>query len=345
VTIAAYLDGPRRISIREFAPPAPAPDEVLVAVRACAVCATDLQPWAVGTSSGQAGLTGHEIAGEVRAGLGAPGRRVCIDPNLAVCCRRCRWCRDGLPFLCADKRALPAWGFSEQMVVPADAAVGVPDGLPTATAVLAEPLACVVHALRRSVTGARHGRLNGAIVGIAGAGTVGLLAIAAVRHAGAARVLISARHAHQRAAALGFGAEVVGEDLVAMREARPEVVIVAAGAAGLLGQALRAVDRGGEVIMLGLANAPETIDARRALLRGNRVTFSISYGGHGTDFRTAIEILAAAPAAFTPLLTETVPLTEVASGFERAAARSERSGFRVLVAPGDDSDPSLVSSG
>jgi L-idonate 5-dehydrogenase len=218
------------------------------------------------------------------------------------------------------------------MVVAAPGALPVPAALTPALGVLGEPMACVVHALRRSVV-ARDG-LDGATVGIVGAGTVGLLALAAVRRAGAAGVHVAVRHEHQRRAVERLGGVVVGEDPAELRAARPALLLVAAGHGdALLAGALSAVDAGGEVVVLGLPDAPQPVDARRAVLRELRLTFSISYGASGADgdMAAALELLAAEPEAFAPLLGERFALGDVDAAFHAAAERGR--GFRVLVEP------------
>lgn len=211
MTLAAFLEGPRRLSLREHLVPAPASDQVRLRVAACGVCATDVRAWTRGSPIGQAGVTGHEIAAVVsEAGAEVerlqPGDRVCVEPNLAVCCGDCQCCRTDLTFFCADKRRLPGWGFAEEIVVPSLAAVKIPEALPTAVAALTEPLACAVNALRRSFVAAeRGGRLDHVDVAIVGAGAVGLLALAAARRAGARRVYVVARHEHQQRAVRQLG--------------------------------------------------------------------------------------------------------------------------------------------
>jgi threonine dehydrogenase-like Zn-dependent dehydrogenase len=341
MTLAAVLEGPRQIAVRPVALPPPRRDEVLIAVDACAICATDLGAWARGSRLPGPGLSGHEIAGVItQVGSGVSGLqvgdRVCVEPNLAVCCGRCPRCRDGLTFFCGDKRELPSWGFAEQMVIPARAAIRIPESMPTSLAVLAEPMACAMHAIRQSWTaGERDGRLDGLDVAIIGAGPLGLLALAAIRHAGARRVLVAARHGNQRDAARRLGAELIAEDLAALREARPQMVLIAAGAGpALLGDALAAIDVTGEVVVLGLLSEQQPVDARRAVLRGSRVSFSISYGGRGrdADFARGLEVLGANPSTFEFMLSHRYSLQDVAAAFHQAANRRGGS-FRVIVAP------------
>src|SRR5690606_8631352 len=105
------------------------------------------------------------------------GVRVVAEPH-ARACHRCFLCRRGHPELCSEKRS-PGWGmhgaFASHVVVPAWLLHPVPDTLPDRVAVLAEPTAVVMTALRRAHTAA------GDHVLVVGAGPVGLLAALAVR--------------------------------------------------------------------------------------------------------------------------------------------------------------------
>lgn len=339
MTLAAFLEGPRRLSLREHLVPAPASDQVRLRVAACGVCATDVRAWTRGSPIGQAGVTGHEIAAVVSEAGGEverlqPGDRVCVEPNLAVCCGDCQCCRTDLTFFCADKRRLPGWGFAEEIVVPSLAAVKIPEALPTAVAALTEPLACAVNALRRSFVAAeRGGRLDHVDVAIVGAGAVGLLALAAARRAGARRVYVVARHEHQQRAVRQLGGEALGESPDQLAGVQPNLVLIAAGGIGqLLATALCAVAPGGEVVVLGLLDEPQQLAARRAVMRGIRMSFSISHSGWGrdSDFAHALAILAAEPGSFEFLLSHRFALKDVSRAFELAASPRERS-FRALI--------------
>jgi threonine dehydrogenase-like Zn-dependent dehydrogenase len=341
MTVAAFLEGPRLLAVHPHQLPDASADEVRIRVQTCAICATDLRAWARGSLLDHAGVTGHEIAGVVAAAGAeverlAPGDRVTVEPNLAVCCGDCARCREGLTFFCERRRDLPAWGFAEEILVPAQAAIAIPHGMPTELAALTEPMACAVHALRRSWTGSsRGGRIDGVDVGIVGAGPIGLMALAAARRLGAGRVSVAARHPHQRQAARALGGEPIGEDPAELREAAPRLVIIAADAGPrVLAEALATVGGAGEVIVLGLLDEPQQIDARRAVLRGSRVTFSISHGGWGADldFLAALEVLGSDFRAFTRLLSHRFELAEIARAFDLAADRSIPS-FRVVVGP------------
>ncbi len=242
------------------------PDEVVVRVEACGVCATNLHDWAHPESAMRGselpGAHGHEVSGVVDE-VGdavvelAPGDRVVLEPALACACGSCDACLAGRPRSCRNRSTLPVWGFADAIVVPARGVVQVPAGLDLELACLAEPLASALHGIRHSWSARHDGRIDGLRVAVVGAGAIGLCAALAARALGAAEVTVVARHEHQARLAAALGADRVLDDdeetSTALRRLRPEVVVEAAGGDGsALQTACAAVAAGGEVVVLGL---------------------------------------------------------------------------------------------
>lgn len=347
---AAVMRGPRRIELEHVRLAAPAAGEVAVRVDACGVCATNLRAWAAPNNESSApGAIGHEVVGLVTE-IGhevngvAPGDRVCIDPVLAAACDTCPPCLVGRPWFCRDRRHVAVWGFADAMVVPARSVLSVNPGVDARTASLAEPLACGVHAVRGSWTATqRKGRLDGVDVAVLGAGTTGLLALVAARHAGAKRVTVVARHPQQLDAAEQLGAdEVVREEsaIDRLRGARPELVIEAVGGRGTCFElATRVVAPAGEVVVMGIFDDRQPLDVARAPMRELRFFFPIAYGSADgvADFGVALGLLESQEPALERLVTHVFPLAAVGEAF--ATAADKRTGaVRVVVEPGEEGD-------
>ena len=336
---AATLGAPRELVVGDVELPEPAEGDVVVDVEACGVCATNLHGWrdpsaAVGPV-GLPGAHGHELAGRVRG----TGERVCLDPALACACGACDRCRAGDPVGCRAPTPLAVWGFAEAIVAPERGLVALPAGLDLEAAVLAEPLAAVVHALRTCWSTRVDGRLDGVAAVVLGAGTLGLLALARLRRLGADPVVVVARHAHQAelAAELGAG-EVVPDDRPDLtrhlRSLRPGIVVEAVGGeAETVATAFAAVDRGGEVVVLGLFGAPRLLDVTDAVLRGVRARFAAAGGvGDGSsDTTRALAQLAAEP-GLGRLVTHRFPLDDIVAAFATAATAAARP-VKVVVRP------------
>jgi threonine dehydrogenase-like Zn-dependent dehydrogenase len=340
---AAFLTGLESVEVRDVAEPGIDPGLVAVDVIACGVCGSDLHGWRHPEQTVAAGgavlpgIGGHEVVGRV-----APdGRRVVVEPNLAGSCGVCEPCRAGTAWFCRDRRSLPSWGFSERMHVRPEGLFSVPDGVPDAVAALTEPLACGVHALRASHTTVRNGgNLGGRRVAVIGAGAAGLLVVAAARAMGADAISSVARYPHQAEAAGRLGAAEVhdsAEDGLRKNLSmfRPDVVVEAVGGtADTFNLAVGSVRTDGEVVVLGLFDEPQQLDARRAIFRELRMFFPVTYGmlDGRHDFEVALEILGADSDAFAPLVSHRFALSSTAEAFATAADKRERS-VKVVVEP------------
>lgn len=344
---AASLRGPRQLEVGRVELPPPGPDGVLVQVAACGVCATNLHDWAhperAMRGSGLPGAHGHEVSGVV-AEVGsaveelAPGDRVCLDPALACACGDCPACAAGRPRSCRNRTTLPVWGFAEAIVVPARGVVRVPAGLDLEVACLAEPLASAVHGIRHGWSAAADGRVDGLRVAVVGAGAIGLCATLAARALGAADLTVVARHEHQARLAEALGADrVLADDeqtSSALRRLRPQLVVEAAGGDGsALRTAVTAVADNGEVVALGLPDAPAELDVARLVLHDVRAFFAAAYGMRDgvSDFSVALMLLAETRSA-AQLVTHRFPIEDAGRAFETAAGRTGDV-VRVVVRP------------
>ncbi|HET9022820.1 MAG TPA: zinc-dependent alcohol dehydrogenase family protein [Ornithinibacter sp.] len=266
--------GPGRLEAVERPVPRPAPDEVLVRMRACGVCRTDLH-LADGDLPARAPMRvpGHEVVGEVverggEAGRFGLGDRVGIA-WLRRTCGRCRMCRTGRENLCRES-AYTGWdadgGFAEYAVVPEAFAYRIPDGLAD---VEAAPLLCSgiigYRALRRAAL-PPGGRL-----GLYGFGASAHLT-AQVARAQGAEVHVLTRGASAQRLALELGAASVGD----ARDAPPaplDAAILFAPVGDLVPVALAALDQGGTLAVAGihLSDIPP-LDYSRHLFRERTLT-------------------------------------------------------------------------
>jgi len=339
---AARARGREQIEIARVPIPEPAPGEVRVRLLACGICGSDLHFhqggfWADGTTPG------HEMAGEIDAlgdgvrGLAA-GERVAIEPLHT--CGVCEECRAGQPVRCRELRIHGihcGGGMAEFVSVQASRAYPVPPDLDPRAAALAEPMAVVVHGLRRA--GLRAGQR----VLVLGAGSIGLLAALAARELGAGEVFVTARHPHQADLASGLGATRVLRESEAdergLRSLASDlpidlVVETVGGRADTLQLAAHAIRPGGTVCVLGLFLAPITLDPLLLLLKEASLIWSNCYARAPgePDFARAIRLVASHRGALAQVLTHTVPLAEVSRGF--ALASDKKAGaVKVSVLP------------
>jgi threonine dehydrogenase-like Zn-dependent dehydrogenase len=235
VATRAGVPGAGALALEDVRPPrAPSPDWVHVQPRLTGICGSDLAlingkaSLHLATFTSTPFIPGHEIVGETRT-----GERVVVQPALGCEVRgivpQCPECAKGLVALCrnvtdGDISAGLQTGFcrdsgggwSEVLVAHRSQLYAVPDELSDEDAVLVEPLACALHAAR--VADVQPGES----IAIIGAGTIGLLTLAAVRESAPSATLICvAKHHGQQTAARRFGADdVFGADRLYVDGAR-----------------------------------------------------------------------------------------------------------------------------
>lgn len=264
---AAVLERPapvdaRPLSIREVPVPVPRADEVLVEVEVCGLCRTDLHV-VEGELEPQKGavIPGHQIVGTVvRAAADGTGPAVGTTVGVAWLqrtCGECRFCSSARENLCLTPE-LTGWtrdgGFAEYAAAPAAFVYPLPVGLDP---MHAAPLLCAgiigYRCLRQTGLDARG--WAGARLGIYGFGAAGHIAIQIARARGA-RVFVCTRdEARHQALAGELGAEWVG----GATERPPEPLdasIVFAPAGELVPPALKALDRGGVLVLGGIHMSP-----------------------------------------------------------------------------------------
>jgi len=340
---AAFCTRPQTFELRDVERPHPQAGEALIKIRSCGICGSDLHYFHGGFPPPPV-CPGHEISGEVVA-IGEHVQRVRIGDLVAVeplvVCRECEYCRTGDYQLCRRFRLLGTMldgGFAEYVRAPADALFPLPPAVDDEVGALTEPLAVTVHAVR--LAGVRLGDR----VLVLGAGTIGLLSVAAARAAGAADVWITARHPQQQAAATSLGATRVfiggtaAEELTTTaHEQPPDVVIETVGGGGdTVNDAIQLVRRGGTIAVLGVFTTMPALNALALVVKEIRLVGSLTYGRFGAraDFEVALQLLVAQPERFRRLITHRFPLAEITRAFE--CALDKRCGsIKVTIRPGN----------
>jgi L-iditol 2-dehydrogenase len=271
--LVKYASGEGNVAVREVPVPEPAPDKLLIQIKYCGICGTDLHIYADEFPNDPPVIMGHEYCGTVvRVGSAvaedwAIGERVVGELHTGAC-GTCALCRAGKPHICDHKLALGSrhdGAFAEYLALPAWLAHRIPEGVSWEVAGVTEPFAISAHCLvERGRLGAQRSLL------ISGSATMGLMATIWASRLGVEQIIVSGTEIDEPvrfplARAMG-AAEVVNvqqADLreVVMRRTGGEGVdawVECSGSARAIADGLDLVKKTGQVVLIGLVG-PETI--------------------------------------------------------------------------------------
>jgi L-iditol 2-dehydrogenase len=321
---AAVHAAPGVLRVEERPVPRIGPGELLVRVRGCGLCGSDLAK--LRAPRQLPAVLGHEVVGDVAAvgdGVTAvrPGDRVVVAHH--VPCLTCHYCRRGSVSMCrAFKESnLDPGGFAEYVRVPPEnarhATFRVPPGLADAEAAFTEPLACCLRAVRRSGVG------PGDLVLVVGLGAIGALLTQLAVRAGAQVVgtdLLPPRR--ELARSLGASGVASPDELAGVLGSHSagrgaDCVLLTAGPPPLVRQALGWARDGGQVhLFVGEGEGPLPIGE----LYHRELTLTATYSSSPADLAEAFELIAGGAVRVAPLLSHRLPLERL----EEAARLMER---------------------
>jgi threonine dehydrogenase-like Zn-dependent dehydrogenase len=244
---AARFEGNGRIVVESRAAPVAEAGEVVLRVRACALCGSDFRP----LRQGWPVTPGHEIMGVVAApGHRLHGRRALVF--IPVFCGECSECRAGDMQLCANA-GLVGWqrpgGYAEALAVPERCLLEVPDDIEDVLApLLLDTIGTAAHGVRQAMRVVAPGPAL-----VSGAGPIGLGALLVLRGMGFGPISVVEPGAYRSATAASFGATVLSAEAAGAQ--RFPLVIEAAGKDASRQLALEAVAPRGAVVQLGESDA------------------------------------------------------------------------------------------
>jgi threonine dehydrogenase-like Zn-dependent dehydrogenase len=343
---AIYYYGPGDLRMETTEKPSAGPGEMVVKVRACAVCGTDLRINKFGhfkIPKGARRVLGHEIAGEI-AEIGdgvngySIGARVAIPPNVG--CGKCEMCIEGFNQMCPDYDAFGiSWdgGFQEYVHIPAIAVahghvVSIPDNLSFVEAALCEPFSCTCNSWRML------GTSPGDIVLVIGAGPIGACHVMINRLAGAAKIIVADISAARLEEIARFGADAVinsaEEDIYSAVERETggrgcDIVITACSIPDVQRQALKLASVHGSINFFGgMPSGKENIELDTNLIHYKELKVLGTTGSTLSDFHKAVDIAVSGRVSLGALATGRFPLEHTADAFAYAASGS---GMKAVV--------------
>lgn len=277
---AARLFGARDVRVVEVPDPAPSVGEVLLRVRAVAICPSDWRMWLDGHAGGfvpEWPITqGHEFSGDiVTLGGGVEGLsvgdRVAVEPSWH--CGSCDQCRAGRTNICRRVR-FPSFppedgALSEMICCPAHAVRRLPDAVSYIAGALAEPLGVSLHAVRLS-----HASSAERVI-VQGAGCIGSFAARLLAHQGVGNLSIVDPSPERRAWAGSLPVRAVYESCEAVLAdgAEADLVIECSGAGTALDEALRMAAPAGRIVVVGIPR-DERASADLSLARRRELTIT-----------------------------------------------------------------------
>jgi L-iditol 2-dehydrogenase len=323
----AELTALRTFRLGEQTIEAPAPGEVQVKVEAVGVCGSDLHQFAEGHVGNIFArypmVLGHEPTGTILAlGEGvtgwAPGDRVAME--VPIFCYHCRYCMSGLHNLCENVRFMssptePGF-FRDRVNLPARNLLGLPANLDFAEGALHEPLAIILHSFA-------FGQPKiGETAVVIGGGPIGLTTLAGLRLNGLKRIWVIEPVAHRRQMALELGADAVLDprevDVVKeiWNDSRggADLVFDCATREDTMNQALRMARPAGRVVITGVPSEQRPEIEFHQIRTKELGFFTVRRCNH--EAPDAMELLAAHPGAFAPMITHRRPLTAIQATFE-----------------------------
>jgi threonine dehydrogenase-like Zn-dependent dehydrogenase len=344
---AAVLTQGEMVLRDDIPEPVPTTGQVLVEVRACGICGSDLHFARHGHRALEVGrlieglpdlgtpevdldravFMGHELAAEVlEAGPGtdtfAPGTLV-----------------TSIPILVSPAAIQPivysnevVGGYAERMLLSAPLLLEVPNGLPARHAALAEPMAVGLHAVNRSQI---DPAADGAIV--LGAGPVGLAVIAALRLRGVEPIVATDFSPARRALALALGAheavdprdESAWAAYARVGPARPLVAFEAIGVPGIIDDILRRAPARTRVVVVGVCMEDDAVTPFFGIAKELSVQFVLGYDP--MEFAASLRSIAEGEIDVAPLVTAEVGLDRVGWAFQALGDPEEH--CKIVVTP------------
>lgn len=307
--------------------PVAGPGDVIVRVKACGICGSDLHAAGSRTLKLPAGaILGHEFAGVVEAVGAGVGGFVSGDAVAAmsyVACGECVMCQAGIGVRCLASRPLGfgemPGAFAEFVRTRPGSLFKMPAGMSFKSAATVEPLVVGLHGLRRARFQAGETCL------VMGAGSIGLVTLLWARFAGARAIVVAEVQLERRELALKLGADAAVDprmrnpaaEMTRLTGAGPDVVFECIGAPGTLAQAISYAPRGGRIAVLGVAMEDDGFAPAAAMNRELDLYFSL--GLEPGEVETAMAALAAGRLATEPLITHTVGLADLPRAFAAMA--------------------------
>jgi len=343
---AGILEAIGRLVVRDVPDPVLEEGSVLLRVKACNICGTDLRVYHHGHPRIRLPqVLGHEAAGEIATVAGdvagyRAGERIAVTPRIA--CGACFYCLRGQYNYCESSRTFGyqlSGGYAEYMMIPSRGVEfgvlnRVADSLSFEEAGLAEPLSCCQRAQRASRVEA------GCTVVVIGGGPVGIMHCRLARSNGAGKVILVEKDVNRLEKidlstvdhlvnSARSDPEIEIERFTAGRGA--DVVIIACSSLEMLEQSFALAGKGGRInFFAGLPHGQSSITVDANLVHYSEIAVHGSHGSNPQDNREALDLLASRVVLVDDLLTDAFNLESIEEAFVFAGSNK---GMKVTIHP------------
>ncbi|HME15796.1 MAG TPA: zinc-binding dehydrogenase [Mycobacterium sp.] len=337
---AAVLREGRMVYRDDVPDPIPGPGQVLVGVRSCGICGSDLHfarygdqvlslsdemASSLGGGTGNVDLShdifmGHEFSAEVlEAG---PDTETLPAGTLVT----------SIPVLISGKHVEPIvysnktlGGYAERMLLSAPLLLPIPNGLDHRHAALTEPMAVGLHAVNKS------GIQPGETALVVGCGPIGIAVIAALRTRGVESIVAADFSPKRRELATTMGAHQTLDPAQGspFDTVTPAVVFEAVGVPGIIDDLMRRARHGTRLVVVGVCMQPDTMHPFFAIAKEINVQFVLAYDPQ--EFAESLRAIAEGEIDVSPVITGDVGLEDVGAAFDDLADPGRH--CKILVTP------------
>jgi L-iditol 2-dehydrogenase len=341
---ALVLKEYRRFAVEDVPEPQLQPDEVLIRVRACGICGSDVHGMDGSTGRRIPPLImGHEASGEIAdvgpaVGVWKKGDRVTFDST--AYCGHCWHCQRGEVNLCDERRVFGVscaeyrrnGAFAQFVAVPERILYRLPDDLSYEKAAMVEAVSVAVHAVKRTQMA------PGSTAAVVGAGRIGLLVIQVLKVVGCGEIIAIDLDDDRLAMARRLGATAIlkadsADPAEAVRrlsggrgvDAAFEVV----GVASTVKAAVACVRKGGSVTLVGNLEPKVELPLQAVVTRQITLIGTCASAG---EYPECLDLIAKGSVNVTEFISAAAPLEEGARWFERLYAR-EKGLMKVILRP------------
>ncbi|MFY4776320.1 zinc-dependent alcohol dehydrogenase [Metabacillus sp. RGM 3146] len=335
---AAVLYDKQDLRIENVPVPEIKDNELLIKVKACAICGTDPHIFNGHFPAPKPLIQGHEFSGEVvKIGSSVTsvfeGDRVTADINIS--CGNCYFCRSGQKLFCEKITQLGVHingAFAEYVKVPENNVYKLPNGMSWEEGAYIEPLACVIRGQERANIS------MGDTVAIIGAGPMGLAHSRMAKLNGASRVIISEMNQARIQKAKDLGVDMVidasekdsVQEVLNFTDGRgADVVFEVVGAMPTYRQAFQMVRKGGTLVAYGAAPADHTLDIKPFEIYSKELTIVGSYAGTYGTWIKAIELISSKRFNPEDIFSKVIALDNLADGIIEADKNKDT--LKILV--------------